>query len=142
MTGLDLVRLQLELAATGRLPMSQSDINPRGHAIECRINAEDESFVPSPGLINVFRYPGGPGVRMDTHIVPPYEVPHAYDSLIAKLVCSGTTRAEAISRMRRALHELDIKPIKTNIHLHRQIMQDETFVNGEYSTRFLEHLNN
>lgn len=136
-TGLDLVRLQLEIAATGELALTQGDVHERGHAIECRINTENEHFVPSPGPVEKLRLPGGPGVRVDTHLAVPYTVPHAYDSLLVKVICHGGDRMQAVARMRRALAEIDIRPIKTNVSLHQRILGDESFVRGEYSTQFL-----
>ena len=135
LTGIDLVKLQLSFAGSGQMGLSQENIQQRGHAIECRINAEDEKFVPSPGMISRFRIPGGPGVRIDTHIYEGYEVPHQYDSLLAKLVAFGASREEAIARMSGALSELEIAPIPTNIDMHNRILVDERFLGGEYTTQ-------
>jgi acetyl-CoA carboxylase biotin carboxylase subunit len=136
-TGVDLVKLQLSLASESPIPFEQKDIKQFGHAIECRINAEDEHFKPSPGLIAEFDCPGGPGIRMDTHIYSGYRVPHHYDSLLGKLIAVGSDRAEAISRMKRGLSELVIKPLQTNIDLHKKILRDERFVSGSYTTNFI-----
>lgn len=137
-TGVDLICLQLEIADAGELTLDQSDIHLRGHAIECRINAEDENFVPAPGVVESLKLPGGPGVRVDSHLAGNYKVPYFYDSLVAKVICHGADRNHAIRRMRRALAELEIKPLQTNIQLHQAILGDESFVLGEYSTQFLE----
>ena len=135
LTGIDLVKLQLSFAGTGLMGLSQENIQQKGHAIECRINAEDEQFVPSPGMISRIRIPGGPGVRVDTHIYEGYEVPHQYDSLLAKLIAFGASREEAISRMSGALSELEIAPIPTNIEMHNRILADERFLGGQYTTQ-------
>ncbi len=137
-TGVDLIKLQLEVAAGGRVEIP-SGLTARGHAIECRINAEDpERFVPSPGRIETFHPPGGPGIRLDTHAYEDYVVPPYYDSLIAKLVAHGRDRAEAIERMARALEFFVVEGIQTSIPLHRRIMQDRSFRKGDFSTRFME----
>ncbi|MBE3577106.1 MAG: acetyl-CoA carboxylase biotin carboxylase subunit [Limnochordales bacterium] len=141
-TGIDLVREQIRIAAGERLGYTQEDIKFNGHAIECRINAEDPDadFRPSPGLIQFYHAPGGYGVRVDSHIFSGYEVPPHYDSLLAKLICWGKDRQEAIARTRRALAELTVEGIRTNIGLHRRILQEKRFINGELSTRLLEDI--
>ncbi len=137
-SGVDLIKLQLEVAAGGKLDIP-SGLTARGHAIECRINAEDpERFVPSPGRIVTFHPPGGPGIRLDTHAYEDYVVPPYYDSLIAKLIAHGRDRAEAIERMARALEFFVVEGIQTSIPLHRRIMQDRSFRKGDFSTRFME----
>jgi len=137
-TGLDLVKMQIEVAA-GREMTWPGGLTARGHAIECRINAEDpEKFTPSPGRISTFYPPGGPGVRLDSHIYEDYVVPPHYDSLVAKLIASGRTRDEAIARMDRALGSFVIEGIKTSIPLHQRIVRDRRFQAGDLSTRFME----
>ena len=138
-TGVDLVKSQIRLAAGEKLADVVGQPVSRGHAIECRVNAEDpETFVPSPGRITVFRVPGGPGIRVDTAayadaIIPPY-----YDSLIAKLIAFGDTREESIARMRRALEMFVVEGIKTSIPLHRKILADADFAAGRIDTHFLD----
>ena len=136
-TGLDLVNLQLHIAAHKQLPFDQAAVVVRGHAIECRINAEDAQFKPSPGLVADLKWPGGPGVRVDSHLYSGYRIPHEYDSLVAKLICTGQDRPAAIARMALALHETKIGPVNTNLALHRAILEDEAFRAGAVSTRFL-----
>ncbi|MBI2080777.1 MAG: acetyl-CoA carboxylase biotin carboxylase subunit [candidate division NC10 bacterium] len=139
--GVDLVKLQLRIAAGERLPFRQEEILLRGHAIECRVNAEDpEEFLPSPGKIAALRLPGGPGVRVDTHAYAGYTIPPYYDSLVAKLIVRGQDRAESLSRMRRALHEFLVQGIKTTIPFHLRVMDHPDFVKGAVSTNFLERL--
>jgi acetyl-CoA carboxylase biotin carboxylase subunit len=137
-TGHDLVKLQLRVAAGERLPKKK--IVSRGHAIECRINAEDpaKGFRPSPGRITDFHMPGGFGVRVDTHAYAGYHVPPYYDSLIAKLIVFAQTREGAIQKMASALEEFMIGGIKTTIPFHRQVMQDERFQSGKFDTSFLD----
>jgi acetyl-CoA carboxylase, biotin carboxylase subunit len=137
-TGHDLVKLQLQVAAGGRLPRTK--IQQRGHSIECRINAEDpaNNFRPSPGRITDFHMPGGFGVRVDTHCYNGYQVPPYYDSLIAKLVVYAQTREGAVSKMSSALEEFTIEGIKTTIPFHRQVMRNEKFQSGEFDTSFLD----
>ena len=138
-TGLDLVQQQIFVAAGEKLKFRQRDIVLRGHAIECRINAEDPyNFVPSPGKIGTFHMPGGPGVRIDTHAYAGYTVPSNYDSMIGKLITYGTTREQAIARMRIALSEMMIDGIKTNIPLHADLMADAAFHIGGTSIHYLE----
>ena len=139
--GLDLVKLQVRIAAGEHLPFRQEEVVLRGHAIECRVNAEDpEEFLPSPGKITTLRLPGGPGVRVDTHAYAGYTVPPYYDSLLAKLIVRGQDRAEALSRMRRALQEFIIQGVKTTIPFHLRVMDHPDFVKGAVSTNFLERL--
>ena len=137
-TGHDLIKLQLQVAAGERLPRRK--ISVRGHAIECRINAEDPAngFRPNPGRITDFHMPGGFGVRVDTHVYAGYQVPPHYDSLIAKLVVFAQTRAGAIAKMASALDEFTIEGIKTTIPFHRQVMDNEKFRSGKFDTSFLD----
>jgi acetyl-CoA carboxylase biotin carboxylase subunit len=139
-TGIDLVREQIRIAAGEPMPFRQDDIVHRGVAMECRINAEDPAagFRPSPGLIQRWQPPGGPGVRLDTHAVAGYRVPPTYDSLVAKLLVHQPTRPEAIACMRRALGEFVIEGIKTTIPLHREIFTHSAFVEGQVDTTFIE----
>ncbi len=137
-TGIDLVRLQIEVAAGARLTIPNG-LPARGHAIECRINAEDpERFRPSPGRITTFHAPGGPGVRLDTHAYEDYVIPPFYDSLIAKLIVHDKDRPAAIARMARALEFFVIDGVKTSIPLHQEILQDQAFRAGDLSTHFME----
>jgi len=139
-TGVDIVKTQLLVAAGQKLPFKQKDIQTRGHAIECRINAEDpHNFVPSPGRITGFHMPGGPGVRVDTHAYHNYMVPPNYDSMIGKLITYGDTREQAIARMRIALSEMVVEGIKTNIPLHIELMNDAAFHQGGTSIHYLEN---
>ena len=139
--GIDLAQWQIRVAAGERLPWSQEDITPRGHAIECRINAEDpaKKFFPSPGFISSYREPGGPGVRVDSGFIGGSEIPRSYDSLIAKLITYGEDRDAARRRMLRALGEYEIAGVKTTIPFHDLVLRDSRFVAGEYSTTFVEH---
>jgi acetyl-CoA carboxylase biotin carboxylase subunit len=139
-TGIDLVRAQILVAAGEKLEFSQKSIMLAGHSIECRINAEDafHDFRPSPGTITDFHLPGGMGVRVDTHCYSGYEVPPNYDSMIAKLIVHAPTREWAIARMLRALDEFVIVGVKTTIPLHKRILQHPLFVKGQYTTKFLE----
>jgi acetyl-CoA carboxylase biotin carboxylase subunit len=139
-TGVDLIREQIRVAAGEKLRFRQEDIRHRGSAIECRINAEDPAndFRPSPGLIRTWRPPGGPGVRLDTHVVAGYRVPPNYDSMVAKLLVHQSTRAEAIAVMRRALREFVVEGIHTTIPIHRQIFDTPEFVEGRVDTKFIE----
>jgi acetyl-CoA carboxylase biotin carboxylase subunit len=135
----DIVRNQIRVAEGEVLAYEQSDVIIVGHSIECRINAEDPlTGVPSPGLITAFNIPGGPGVRVDTAVYPGYYVPPYYDAMIAKLIVHARTRELAILRMRRALEAMVIEGIKTTVPLHQRIMEDEEFISGNYSTKFLE----
>jgi acetyl-CoA carboxylase biotin carboxylase subunit len=140
-TGIDLVKEQMRIAAGEPLGYTQKDISFTGASIECRINAEDpDTFVPCPGKIRAFHLPGGPGVRVDTASYAECTVPPFYDSLIAKLVVHGRDRKEAIQRMKRALDLTVIEGIKTTLPLHRKILNDDDFVAGRFNTRFLEGL--
>ncbi len=138
---LDLVKEQIRVTAGEKLHLNQN-YKLRGHAIECRINAEDpaHNFRPSPGVISTFHVPGGPGVRVDTHAYAEYVIPPFYDSLIAKLIVHGKDRAEAIERMERALEEFIIEGVKTTVPFHRYIMQHDKFFSGEFDTKFVETL--
>ena len=137
-TGVDLVRLQIQVAAGQPLDLPD-EVPIRGHAIECRINAEHpEKLTPSPGKITVFHPPGGPGVRLDTHAYEDYVVPPYYDSLVAKLIVHDATREQAVARMARALDSFVVEGIHTTIPLHQAIVRDPCFRSGELSTRFME----
>jgi acetyl-CoA carboxylase, biotin carboxylase subunit len=139
-TGIDIVQTQLRVAAGEKLPFTQKDIQLRGHAVECRINAEDPAnFIPSPGRITGFHMPGGPGIRVDTHAYHGYMVPPHYDSMIGKLLAFGDTRDQALNRMRTALSEMVVEGIKTNIPLHLDLMNDGEFRQGGTSIHYLEH---
>jgi len=141
-TGIDLIKEQIRVAAGEKLKFHQEDIKINGAAIECRINAEDpdNNFMPSPGKIEVLVLPGGPNVRVDTHIYAGYEVPPYYDSLIAKLVVYGKNRQEAIKIMRRALSEFYVSPIKTTLPFHSKLMENALFKKGDISTHFVQDL--
>jgi acetyl-CoA carboxylase, biotin carboxylase subunit len=138
-TGVDIVQEQIKIAAGFKMELRQKDIVKKGHAIECRINAEDPtSFVPSPGRITSWHPPGGPGVRVDSHVYSGYFVPPNYDSMVGKLLTYGATREQAIARMRIALSELIVEGIKTNAPLHRELMDDAEFMKGGFSIHYLE----
>jgi acetyl-CoA carboxylase biotin carboxylase subunit len=139
-TGIDIVKEQIRIAGGERLSVRQDDIRLRGHAIECRINAEDPDtgFSPCPGQLSVVQMPGGPGVRVDSHVFAGYRVPPNYDSLIAKLITWGSDRPEAIARMRRALAELRVEGVKTTAPFLARLLQSDTFVRGDVHTRFVE----
>ncbi len=140
-TGVDLIKEQLRIAAGQPLSITQQDIRIRGHAIECRINAEDPAtFLPSPGLIQRFHAPGGLGVRWESHIYAGYKVPPYYDSMIGKLICYGENRDVAIARMRHSLDELVVEGIKTNIALQKEIMKDENFQHGGTNIHYLHKM--
>jgi acetyl-CoA carboxylase biotin carboxylase subunit len=141
-TGLDLVHLQIRIAAGERLPFKQEDVRLRGHAIECRIYAEDpdNNFFPSPGKISLLLLPSGPGIRRDSGMYEGWTVPIDYDPLLAKLIGYGTDREQATSRLRRALNEYFVGGIKTNISLFRRILNDEDFKAGRLDTGFLDRL--
>ena len=139
-TGVDIVQAQIRVAAGEKLWFRQRDIEFRGHSIECRINAEDPfKFTPSPGKITNWHTPGGPGIRVDSHVYNGYTVPPHYDSMIGKLISYGDTREQAIRRMRIALSEMAVGGIKTNIALHQELMLDARFVEGGTSIHYLEH---
>jgi len=138
-TGIDLVQEQIYIAAGEKLRMRQKDIQLRGHAIECRINAEDPyRFTPSPGRITSYHPPGGPGIRVDSHIYQGYSVPPNYDSMVGKVIAYGATRDQAIARMRIALSEMVVEGILTNIPLHRELLNDTRFMRGGVSIHYLE----
>ncbi len=138
-TGIDLIKEQIRVAAGEPLDMTQDDVVISGHAIECRVNAEDpDTFLPSPGKITTFHPPGGPGIRLDTACYAEAVVSPYYDSMIAKVISRGNTRGEAILRMRRALESFVIEGIKTNLPLQQKILNDEDFVRGRISTAFME----
>jgi acetyl-CoA carboxylase biotin carboxylase subunit len=138
-TGVDIVREQLLIAGGAPLSFSQSDIRFRGHSFECRINAEDpQNFLPSPGKVKYFHPPGGPGIRVDSHLYDGYTVPPFYDSLIAKIISYGEDRDIALRRMRQALDELIVEGIRTNTPLHRDLVRDKAFAAGGVSIHYLE----
>jgi acetyl-CoA carboxylase biotin carboxylase subunit len=138
-TGIDIVQQQIRIAAGHKLPLRQRDVQKRGHAIECRINAEDPyTFVPSPGRITSWHVPGGPGIRVDSHVYANYFVPPNYDSLIGKVIAYGDTRDQALARMRVALSEMVVEGIRTNIPLHQELMGDDKFVRGGTTIHYLE----
>lgn len=138
-TGIDIVKEQIRVAAGQPLRYKQKDIEIKGHAIECRINAEDpKNFMPSPGVVTAYHAPGGLGVRMDSHLYTDYRVPPYYDSLIGKLIAYNDNRPEATARMKNALTELVIEGIKTNIPLHQMMMEDEAFCKGAQDIHYLE----
>ncbi len=138
-TGFDIVKEQLRIASGKPLSIKQEDFFIRGHAVECRLNAEDaKTFMPSPGRIERFHMAGGPGIRVETHIYSGYTVPPYYDSMIGKLIAHGENRDSALARMRTALNEMVIEGIKTNISLHREILSDSAFISGAQNIHFLE----
>ncbi len=141
-TGVDLVKEQLRIASGEPLAVRQQDVRARGHAIECRINAEDHEagFAPCPGRVERYVAPGGPGVRVDTHLEAGYVVPPYYDSLLAKVICWGADRGEALQRMRRALGELRIEGIKTTLPFHAHLLAHERFASGDINTRFIHEV--
>ena len=141
-TGIDLIKQQIRIASGEPLSFKQKDVQQVGHAIECRINAEDpaRNFAPSPGLIEEFRVPGGPGVRLDSHAYAGYRIPPNYDSMIGKLIVHRKTRAEAIATMKRALGEFHIAPIKSTIPMQLQIMDNQHFQNADVDTGFVERV--
>jgi acetyl-CoA carboxylase biotin carboxylase subunit len=138
-TGLDLVREQIRIADGNPLTLRQQDVVFRGHAIECRINAEDpRTFAPSPGLVTGYHAPGGMNVRVDSGLYAGYRVPPYYDSMIAKLIVYGTSREGAIRRLKRALEEFVIDGVKTTIPLHQALIEDPEFRSGDYTIKWLE----
>ncbi|MCJ7458832.1 MAG: acetyl-CoA carboxylase biotin carboxylase subunit [candidate division Zixibacteria bacterium] len=141
-TGIDLLKEQIKIAAGEKLSRTQEEIILKGHAIECRINAEDpeKDFMPSPGLIKSFHVPGGHGIRVDTHAYAGYEIPPYYDSLVAKLISVADTREESILKMRRALDEFILEGIKTTIPFYKKVFSNPNFISGEYDTSFVESL--
>ena len=138
-TGIDLVKRQIEIASTGKLNLQQKDITFFGHAIECRINAEDPSkdFLPSAGTIKTYNQPSGPGTRVDSCVFQGCKIPPYYDSLVAKLICHGRDRTSAISRLKRSLDEFVIEGVSTTIDLHKKILRNEDFVNSKYDVNWL-----
>lgn len=141
-TGIDIVKMSILVAAGEKIPFKQDDVKIRGHAIECRINAEDpdKNFRPSAGKIETWHVPGGPGVRLDTHVVPGYVVPPNYDSMVAKLIVHADTREQALDRMARALREFHVGPIKTIIPLHQRLVENTDFRRGGVDIHYLERL--
>lgn len=140
-TGIDLIKEQIKIACEMPISFNQEDVQWQGHAIECRINAEDpRKFIPSPGRIDILHQPAGPGIRFDSHIYTSYTVPPHYDSMIGKLISYGSTREEAILRMRNALDEIIIDGIQTNIELHRHIFHDKEFIAGGTNIHYLEKM--
>ena len=138
-TGIDIVKWQLRIAGGERLDISQDDVTINGHALECRINAEDsKTFMPYPGKITRFHPPGGNGIRVDSHVYSGYTVPPHYDSLIGKIISFGSTREEAFGRMRNALDELVLEGIRTNQPLHQDLVRDSAFVKGGVNIHYLE----
>jgi len=140
-TGLDLVKLQLRIAAGESLPLRQADIRFCGHAIECRINAEDpeRGFMPKPGKLSEFVAPSGPGIRVDSHAFVGYQLPPYYDSLIAKVVVWDENRDAALSRMRRALHEFRIAGVPSTVSFHQRLLAEPDFIAGNVDTQFVKH---
>jgi acetyl-CoA carboxylase, biotin carboxylase subunit len=139
-TGIDIVRMQLAIAAGEPLPFRQEDIRFRGHAIECRINAEHpKTMMPSPGTVTIWHPPGGPGIRVDSHMYSGYTVPPYYDSLIAKLIAHGATRDSALARMATALSEIVVEGIHSNVTLHQEILQHSAFLQGGTDIHYLEN---
>jgi len=138
-TGIDLVKRQIEIASTGKLSLQQKDITFFGHAIECRINAEDPSkdFLPSAGTIKTYNQPSGPGTRVDSCVFQGCKIPPYYDSLVAKLICHGRDRSSAISRLKRSLDEFVIEGVSTTIDLHKKILRNENFINSKYDVNWL-----
>ena len=140
-TGIDLVREQIRIAAGEKLSFTQEDVSFNGHAIECRINAEHpETFFPTPGTVSNFHAPGGPGVRMDSFLYPGYKIPPHYDSLVAKLIVHGEGREHCLQRLRRALQECIIEPMPTSLDLHRRLVMDKDIISGDYTIRWLEEV--
>jgi acetyl-CoA carboxylase biotin carboxylase subunit len=139
-TGLDIVELMIRVAAGEPLPLRQDDVRPRGHAIECRINAEDpaKQWMPASGTLERFVPPGGPGVRIDTHAFPGYQVPAYYDSLLAKVIAHGRDREQALNRMQRALAEFSCEGIKTTIPFHQQLLRHPLFRGNVHTSQFLD----
>ena len=139
-TGIDIVKEQLRIAQGQALALRQHDVRLHGHALECRINAEDpeRGFAPCPGAVGGVAWPGGPGIRVDSHLYPGYRVPPHYDSLLAKLLAWGRDRDEAIGRMRRALTEMKVEGVSTTIPFHARLLADARFRRGEVHTRFVE----
>lgn len=141
-TGFDLVKEQILIASGEKTTIPNKDLKLRGHAIECRINAEDpdNNFIPSPGTITEYNVPGGHGIRVDTHVYKGYKIPPYYDSMVAKVIAHGVNRHDAINKMKRALDEFIIEGIKTTIPLHKKILDNKNFLVNNYSTRFIENM--
>ena len=141
-TGLDLIKMQIQVAAGEKLKIKQDNVQIKGNAIECRIYAEDpeNNFMPSPGKLTELNLPGGPGVRVDTHVYPNYEISPYYDSMIAKIITHGKNRNEAIRIMRRALEEIVISPIKSTVSFSRHVLSNPLFLRGQFSTDFIEKI--
>jgi len=130
------------VAAGEKLSFSQEEIRWSGHAIECRVNAEDpdQDFLPCPGVVSLYHPPGGPNVRVDSHLFTGYRIPPHYDSLLGKIIVHGKNRQEAIRTMLRALDEMTVEPMRTTVSFHRRVLEDRNFVAGNYSTDFVERL--
>ena len=143
-TGIDIIKEQIKISAGAKLSFQQDDVKFNGHAIECRINAEDpqNNFAPSPGKIESLNIPGGPNVRIDTHIYQGFTISPYYDSMLAKLIVHGKNRKEAINSMKRALEEFIIEPIKTTISFHKQVLDNQSFKDGKFSTHFVDNFLN
>ncbi len=139
-TGIDIVKEQIRIARGERLSLRQSDVTLTGHALECRINAEDAdaNFAPCPGRIQAVQLPGGPGIRVDSHLYPGYQIPPYYDSLLAKVIAWGKDREESLARMRRALAEMRVEGVKTTLSFHERLLRNEQFRRGEVHTKFVE----
>jgi len=138
-TGIDLVKQQIRIAAGQSLDFTQNDIKLTGHAIECRINAEDpaRNFIPSSGTITALNMPGGPGVRVDSHIYQDYEIPPYYDSLLAKVIAYGQNREDAMARMRRILSEFTVEGVATTIPFHKALLEEPNFIAGRFDTNYV-----
>ena len=138
-TGIDLVKQQIRIAAGQSLDFTQDDIKLTGHAIECRINAEDpaRNFIPSSGTITALNMPGGPGVRVDSHIYQDYEIPPYYDSLLAKVIAYGQNREDAMARMRRILSEFTVEGVATIIPFHKALLEEPDFIAGKFDTNYV-----
>ncbi|HUE77718.1 MAG TPA: carbamoyl phosphate synthase, partial [Longimicrobiales bacterium] len=139
-TGVDLVKEQIRVAAGEPLSVPPGGVTLKGHAIECRVNAENpaRNFAPSPGHISIFHMPGGPGIRVDTHAYAGYDIPQHYDSLIAKVIALGSTREEAVARMRFALESFIVEGVHTTISFLLELLDDEAFIAGDIDTKFVE----
>jgi acetyl-CoA carboxylase biotin carboxylase subunit len=143
-TGVDLVQLQIRAAAGEVLKLPESELAPYGHAVEVRINAENpyKNFTPSPGMVHAVHFPGGPGIRIDSHVYSGYEIPPYYDSMIGKVIARGRTREEALTRMARALAEFKMVGPSTTVPVAQALLTDARFLRGEYNTNFLEDFMN
>ena len=138
-TGLDLIKEQIRVAAGESLGYVQDDVRLQGHALECRVNAEDpdRNFIPSAGRVTALQMPGGPGVRVDSHIYQGYDIPPYYDSLLAKVIVTGADRRESITRMRRVIDEFTIEGVATTLPFHRRLLSDAGFVAGQFDTEYV-----